>query len=188
MRPRQDLDIHSFPLILYLVEVNQRHGVYLNEGEAILIHNTVKDNTSDDGGGLYLWYSAATLSENAVLSNSAQYGGGLYLWGRNATLTNTLVADNQASASGSGLHLTAASFRLLHTTIANNQGGDGSGVYVNGDAGWGFGTVSLTNTILVSQAVGILVRDGNTATLDSTLWDGNTANWGGAGTVNHSHH
>jgi len=42
--------------------------------------------------------------------------------------------------------------------------------------------VALTNTILVSQTVGVYVSSSNTATLEATLW-GNEDDWGGAGTV-----
>jgi len=68
---------------------------------------------------------------------------------------------------------------LLHTTIACNTGGDGSGVYAH------LGTVALTNTILVSHTVGIYL-DLSKVKLDATLWHGNTTDWGGAGTINHS--
>jgi uncharacterized repeat protein (TIGR01451 family) len=45
----------------------------------------------------------------------------------------------------------------------------------------------MTNSILVSQTVGITVTAGSTATLNGALWFGNGANTGGAGdiTVNH---
>jgi hypothetical protein len=66
--------------------------------------------------------------------------------------------------------------RLLHTTIARNHKDDGSGVYVGGDS-----AVTLTNTILVSHAVGINVTEGCTATLEGTLWYSNTADWDGEG-------
>jgi hypothetical protein len=94
-------------------------------------------------------------------------------------LTNNTVADNQGNNVGSGLYIDGAS-ELLHNTIARNSGGDGSGVCVVG------GTVALTNTILVSHTVGISVAGGSTATLESTLWHGNTTNWDGAGTISHS--
>ena len=121
---------------------------------------------------------------NAVISNTAnQRGGGLYLGDSDATLTNNVVADNQANINGSGLYITMGSSpRLLHTTIACNSGGDGSGVYVT-NSGSRYSTVALTNTILVSHTVGITVTAGNTATLESTLWHGNTTDWGGAGTI-----
>jgi parallel beta-helix repeat protein len=159
-------------------------GLGLFNSAPTLSGNTVSGNTADSGGGLYLVASTATLSGNTVISNTATYayGGGLRLYLSSATLTNDVVADNQASWKGSGLYIRASSSRLLHTTIARNSGGDGSGVHVTDD-GWVYSTVALTNTILVSHSVGIEVTAGNTATLESTLWHGNATDWVGAGTI-----
>jgi hypothetical protein len=72
---------------------------------------------------------------------------------------------------------------LLHTTVARNNGGDGSGVYITGTNSH----VALTNTILVSHTVGITVAAGNTATLEATLWGANTwangTDWSGEGAI-----
>jgi hypothetical protein len=59
--------------------------------------------------------------------------------------------------------------RLLHTTIARNRGGDGSGVYVEA---WEElpSNVALTNTILISHSVGISVTSGSTVTINGILW------------------
>jgi hypothetical protein len=82
-----------------------------------------------------------------------------------------VVADNRASIVGSGLYIVRSSPRLLHTTIARNTGGDGSGVLVTDGAG-NYSTVTLTNTILVSHTVGITVTGGNTVTVSGVLWYG----------------
>jgi hypothetical protein len=107
-------------------------------------------------------------------------GGGLYIRNSDATLTNNAVADNQANHTGSGLYIDGSS-ELLHNTIAHNSGGDGSGVYVTNG-----GTVSLTNTVLVSHSVGISVALGSMAILESTLWHGNIIDRDGAGTIGHN--
>ena len=99
-------------------------------------------------------------------------------------MTNNVLADNQDSFAGGGLYLWDSSPRLLHTTIARNHGGDGSGLYVAGSSNRS--TVTLTNTILVSHTVGIAITQGNTATINATLWNDNATNWDGAGTINHS--
>ncbi|NIO71782.1 MAG: DUF11 domain-containing protein, partial [Anaerolineae bacterium] len=162
-------------------------GLYLEWSNATLSGNTVTSNTADSGGGLYLDDSAATLSGNTVTSNTADSGGGLYLNGSAATLTNNVVADNQANTAGSGLYMWASSPRLLHTTIARNSGGDGSGVVVDATQSVGYQTAALTNTILVSHTVGITVTAGNMATLERTLWGSgawaNLADTGGAGII-----
>ena len=176
-------------------------GLFLDHSAPTLNGNTIISNTADRGGGLYLWYSTATLNGNTVISNTAgSSGGGLQVWYSTATLngdtvisnaagssggglrlgdsaatlTNNVVVDNQANTAGSGLHIGRSSAHLLHTTIARNSGGDGSGVYITD-----YSTVALTNTILVSHSVGITVTAGNTATLESTLWHGNTTPWSG---------
>jgi len=190
-------------------------GLYLEVSAATLNGNTVSSNTADWGGGLYLTCSAATLSGNTVSANTATWGGGglllaasdatlngntvssntaygdgggLFLVGSAATLTNTIVADNRANDVGSGLYVVwYSSPRLLHTTLARNIGGDGSGVHIVLTS-----TVAMTNTILVSHTVGITVAAGCTATLESTLWGGGTpwangSNTGGSGTINTNH-
>ncbi len=186
-------------------------GLFLEGSPATLISNNVASNTAGTGGGLSLYFSDATLLSNSVISNTAAWGaGGLYLGGNNVTLTdnvvahnqagdhcgglwliggdttltNTVVTDNWAGTFGSGLCLIRATPRLLHTTIARNGGGDGSGLYVN--AWIGTSTAWLTNTILVSQTVGITMAAGCTATMNGTLWYGNGANWGGMGALSHS--
>ncbi len=162
-------------------------GLYLVEGSPTLVGNAIVANVANtDGGGLYLWNSDPTLSSNTIVGNRATLGGGLYVRESNPRLSSNIVADNQVATNGSGLYVEASSPRLWHTTIARNTGGDGSGLYVTDD-GTTYSTVGLTNTILVSQTVGIVATADNTATLEATLWgDGawtNAADMGGAGTI-----
>ncbi len=160
-------------------------GLLLFDSDAILIGNTVSSNTSYVSGGLGLSYSDATLIGNIVTSNDADAFGGIGLAFSDATFTNDVIAGNQANAIGSGLAVAASSLHLAHTTIAQNSGGDGSGLHITDYEG-AYSTVTLTNTILVSHTVGITIAAGSTVTLGSTLWNGNATNWDGAGTINHS--
>jgi parallel beta-helix repeat protein len=165
-------------------------SIYLSS--AILNSNFISSNTANYGGGLFISSSTVTLTGNIVTANTAQdspyngNGGGLYLTNSTATLTNNVVADNQAETAGSGLYILGSSPRLLHTTIARNSGGDGSGFYVT-DIRSNYSSVALTNTILVSQTVGVYATNGNTATLEATLWGSeswaNETDWGGAGSI-----
>jgi hypothetical protein len=99
-------------------------------------------------------------------------------------LINNVVVDNAASSGGAGIYVQNGSPQLWQTTIARNGGAEGSGLFVteNGIAG---SDVVLTNTILVSQAVGLIVTSGptNTAMLRGVLWFGNGAQHSGAGLV-----
>ncbi len=164
-------------------------GLHLDGAAATLSNNTVFSNTADHGGGLHLYDSAAVLSGNTVTANTADYGGGLFLDDSDATLINNVVADNRVEAAGSGLYIAGSFPHLLHTTIAHNSGGDGSGVHVTYRYVYPLtyhSSVIMTNTIVATHTVGVCVTAGSTATLESTLWHGNTTNWGCAGTISHS--
>jgi hypothetical protein len=163
-------------------------GLYLIRSASVLSGNAIIGNTASTvsdgaGGGLYLYDSDATLTGNAVQGNTASMvstgtGGGLHLdESSDATLTNNVVADNRASTTGSGLYIRDASPRLLHTTIARNSSGDGSGVYVTNR--YGTSTVAMTNTIIAGHVVGITVTAGSTVTLNGTLWHANGTDYGG---------
>jgi hypothetical protein len=140
----------------------------------MLTANVISGNLAfNDGGGLHLLACEnVELVGNRIIKNLSGLGGGLLLRSNNPVLVNNVVADNQATARGSGLYIAGFSPHLLHTTIARNGGGDGSGVYIT-DA---TSTAFLTNTVLVSHTVGITVADGNTATLNGVLWYSNTIN------------
>ncbi|HFD40604.1 MAG TPA: right-handed parallel beta-helix repeat-containing protein, partial [Anaerolineae bacterium] len=162
-------------------------GVSVKWGSNItLSHNTMAGNTASQGGGVFVSNANAILSSNVITGNSAYLGGGLLLEESTSTLVNNVVADNRVSDAGAGIYVRRASPRLLHTTIARNSGGDGSGIYVT-NLGSDYSTVAMTNTILFSHTVGIAVMAGNTATLDGTLWQANGTDRSGAGTINHSH-
>lgn len=185
-------------------------GVSLKYSTAQLDHNTIINNTADRyGGGVFdMSNSYATLEGNLIAGNTAgatgggaalaadipdtlngdiirnnesQSCGGLLISGR-TSLTNAVIADNRAVLNGSGLCLYYGPTQLWHTTIARNSGGDGSGIYfaTSGNSQ----AITLTNTILVSQTVGITASAGSTAALDGVLWFGNGSNTGGAGTIN----
>jgi parallel beta-helix repeat protein len=162
---------------------NNGGGLLIFSGNATLSGNTVTGNTAwNDGGGLHL-YGSAKLSGNTITSNTASaWGGGLYLYSCDATLVNDVVADNQAGNGTNGLAIGGSSVHLLHTTIARN-GSNGEGILVANlpTLPPRHSVVTLTNTILVSHAVGILVSSG-TVTLNGVLWynntDGNTSGWG----------
>ncbi len=166
--------------------VNDGGGLFLGNGNLIISGNTIISNTAGGGGGgLSLPDKSGfyTITGNIISGNSASEGGGLALSGGNATLINNLIVDNQATnCCGSGLHIAASSPRLLHNTIARNTGAGGIGLSILSNS-----NVTMTNTILVDQTVGINVQSGSTATLEATLWGSgawaNGTDWAGGGTI-----
>lgn len=170
-------------------------GLMLIGSQATFSRNIISSNRAGcGGGGLDAIFSPGLLLDSNIITGntvnspcSYSAGGGAIIdQYSDALLVNNLIAGNQANDQGSGLYIRVSTVRLLHNTLANNMGGDGSGIYVDVKPPLGFitdSTVVLTNTIIVSQSVGVTVTAGNTLTLNSTLWNGNATNWGGAGTI-----
>jgi hypothetical protein len=171
-------------------------GVFLYQGEPTLDANEVISNTSNNlGGGLFLFSTSATLTGNTIRGNStnnigggldaascsptlngnvfagnrANLGAGAYLWYNRSLLTDNVFIDNQANASGSGLWMGGSEPVLEQTTFSGNTGGDGSGLTVT-DAGGSHSTLTISNTIIANQTVGIKLTAGSTANFDGILW------------------
>jgi hypothetical protein len=146
-------------------------GLAVASEAATLVGNTIRGNSTWEysGGGLCIWPDGATLRRNIITANSAAgwAAGGMMVIGNGVTLVNNLIAGNQAATTGGGARLVETSAQLLHNTFSGNSSGDGSGILVDGEAG---STVSLVNTIVASQNVGIRVAGGSTVTMDSVLW------------------
>jgi hypothetical protein len=146
-------------------------GLVLQNSDTALRGNVIVSNTANwAGGGLYAENGSVKFSGNKISDNEASQGGGLFLGFSDARLTSDLIADNRANIAGSGLYIVGSSSGLLHTTIARNTGGTGSGVQVIESAYGDPSTVGLTNTILISHSVGISVTSGNTVTVNGILW------------------
>ena len=157
---------------------------------SVVTRNQIFSNTASyrNGGGVYVGDSdSVTIAQNVVLWNHGSSGGGFYLYsggtdGRVLRLENNVLGHNGAAVGG-GVYVKGIEVHFLHTTLALNDAGCGSGdgVYVTS------ATARLTNTIVVSHDVGIYVSGDSTATVASTLWGdggwGNTLDWDGAGDV-----
>jgi hypothetical protein len=111
-------------------------------GNVTLDGNAIVSNSALYGGGLYTENSALGLRGTTVASNAAHSGGGMYVaafrdrgWSVNCqpvVLTNGVLADNWADSGGSGIFIDTCAVSLLHTTVARNVGGDGSGISIVG--------------------------------------------------------
>jgi hypothetical protein len=158
-------------------------GLWLDDGVFVMSGNTIRSNSASSGGGLCIWDGSAIVANSSLISNTAGYGGGLLIGGGSITLTNNIIAGNSAGFQGSGVWIGSSSteVRIVHNTIADNSGGDGSGVYVDN---WAYSTVASTNTVVTGHIVGISATAGNTVTLQATLWDNGT-DWSGAGILSH---
>ncbi len=145
---------------------------YLNGGglhnnfRAYLTDVWVQNNTAQLSGGGISIFRQAEISTSQIISNQAQIGGGIAISGTSTSSTpnyivNTLLANNHATSSADALyHDLGRTVHMVHTTIANPIQTNNQAVYVTD------GTVLVTNTIIVSHAVGIEV--GGTGVVTAT--------------------
>jgi parallel beta-helix repeat protein len=166
-------------------------GANINEADGnqvTLVINRVYSNAAKYGGGVIVGNCSVTMSGNLVTDNRAEQGGGAWFASSDGVLVNNIVVENQATSGNgaAGLFVAGSDVRMVHTTIARNTGGRVGGVLVTNFAAE-TSTVGMTNTILVSHTVGILVDSGHSAAAEATLWgDGpwsNGTDWSGVGTI-----
>lgn len=161
-------------------------GVYIRLSSVPLEDHAINDNfAAVAGGGVYMDESAVSFNRNTIRNNEAgQQGGGIAITRRSlATLGSNAVVDNRAGNTGSGIYIAGSQPKLIHTTIARNVGGDGTGVVAVGGDG-APSSVSMVNTILASQSLAVRASTGSTITLSATLWDNNGQKWSvGAGKI-----
>ncbi len=176
-------------------------GLYLYQGEATLMGNTVRDNITfgGGGGGLYLHESPATLIGNTVQDNtispaswSSGGGGGLYLHESPATLIGNTVQDNTTSTAfcsgggGGGLYLFLSDAMLSGNTIISNTAStapcpygidEGGGLFLAHSTAVLVGNTVLGNTASVAKEGegGGLYIQYSAAELVSNTIQGNTA-------------
>jgi len=145
-------------------------GLYLSGADVALVGNRVYTNTAGmQGGGLRILNAdSAYLERNVILDNQADdKGGGVVIQlssGGLVTMTNNIIAVNRANNGGDGLYFAGSAEGFLrHNTVAGNA-----------EQGLAVGnfTLHITNTILVSHAVGITTETGANVTADHTLWYG----------------
>ena len=129
------------------------------------------------GGGLYLHESLVTVDSNAIVGNQADAasdgrGGGVRLAFCPAfTLTNNIIAGNQATTYASGVGVAESAGWIGHNTVADNTGGDGSGVHVSLSS-----DATLYGNIIYGQEIGIVNGDwpASAVAAEYTLFEANT--------------
>jgi hypothetical protein len=170
-------------------------GVYVYTSTVRIRGNAISDNSTNHsqypgptgfGGGVYVQDSLLTLDGNTITDNQANAatqgrGGGVRLVDCPVfTLTNNIIARNAATQLGSGVGAAASTGWLAYNTIADNTGGDGSGLHVSSDVPTpevkAYGNIILGHiTGIVNEDVGAIPRA--TVMADYTLFEANTTNY-----------
>ena len=166
-------------------------GISCFSTSSALQHNMIANNTASvgGGGGINIASCSPEIRGNTIINNVAVKGGGIRLWYSRSLLVNNIIAGNRVngSGSGSGIWMGGSKPIIKHATITRNTDGDGSGIFV-GDAGTTHSALSLINTIIVDQTVGVLIDIDSSADINATLWGSgswvNGENHAGGGVVN----
>ena len=159
-------------------------GVTQFAGQLILDDVTVEDNTSADwmGSGIFTSGSNVKIADTRVISNSGYPGSGLVLInGSSGQVINSLFAQNSAPHGNGASIYSWGDLQIIHTTIADTSLNPGAAIYFE------VGSLHITDTMILSHAVGILTSRYNTGvTEDYNLFYGNTTDRDGVITGTHS--
>ncbi len=171
--------------IVYLITINGNNlsrreggGIYINNGENLLMNNNVLNNSASFGGGIYCNNSTNTLESNSVLNNFGGDGGGINLDLGINTLINNTISGN-VSNDGGGIKTYFGSFfmseNILSDNYSYNQGG---------------GILNLYSTCLVLKNIlsgnwaynsgGGIYLGGGDNKLSNNILHNNSARYGGA--------
>lgn len=150
-------------------------GIDCTRGSSLITHNLIHDNNASRGygGGISLSNTHAILKNNSIMRNHAYGSGGGIALGyiEESEYSNNIVADNSAGNHGGGIQSYGShNLRLKHNTIANNQDADsGTGIYLT-QSGSHDCNMTLVDTIIANEEVGIYVTDNCHASLEGTLF------------------
>ena len=142
--------------------------------DAVLVRGSSITNAYKAGWQIYNSSNvrAATLDGNRVSATGT--GLGLRLSGTSqVVLANAAIFDNDSG--GVNLDTSGTQITLLHPTLARNK--------VYGLRAATGASATLTNAILARNAVAVRAETGSTVTINTALWDTNTADTVGSGRV-----
>ncbi|MGD1700197.1 Calx-beta domain-containing protein, partial [Dapis sp. BLCC M229] len=164
-------------------------GIYAYSGTTVTINNsTISGNSAtSNGGGIYS-EGSITLDNSTISGNTAYRGAGVFnhLYGYLA-VTNSSTITGNVTTGGNGGGITnlgdsnnPSTVTINNSTISNNQGGDGGGIYNT------YGILTITNNSNVSDnnassGGGIYTRNNTTVTVsNSNISNNNASNDGGS--------
>jgi hypothetical protein len=113
-------------------------GIAILGGGAVVIGNTITNNSNFWAGGISLLAAGTTIEDNVISDNSAQSDGGA-IWAdapSNDLIVQNLITGNRSAGDGGGLFFSQASdvpgSTIVDNTFAGNTATSGAAVYVVG--------------------------------------------------------
>ncbi len=169
---------------LLIISGNKTTRVFDVSGSAALSGLTITQGQSepDNGAGIQNMHGTLTLTDCNITGNVSDIGAGagVYALDGTTTLSGCVVTSNLGSV-GVGVSIEGGKATITSSTIANNTGAIGGGLFVGQ-----LGSVTITNSAISGNTSifggGLCLEGGATATLTGCTLSGNSAsNTGGQG-------
>lgn len=142
-------------------------GMYNKDSSPVLTNCSISGYTSGvSGGGIYSEGGTLTLDYCTVDNCKAgTSGGGIYILNAPITVTNTVIDNNQAVRFGGGVNIyfsdvTDGQAVVKNSIISNNSitseadlYNGGGGIAMAGRGGYGWGTLTVVNSIIHGNTV-----------------------------------
>ncbi len=154
---------------------------------AVLEGFTIRNGSSQDGGGIYMIGSSPTIQNCIISSNSAsRFGGGIYADGSRLSLSNVHITGNISVKTGAGIYLVGCEGFISDGTFSGNSGTSGSAIYYKK----GSGNLTITNVEfnqnIGSKNGGAIYNNSSSLSVQSCIIDSNSATEDGGGFYSYS--
>jgi len=158
-------------------------GIYLSASYSEIKNCKIYRNTAVgfNGGGLCVRNgSGVVIDECQVTENRSSQGGGLAFEGAyNCELNNSTIEGNTAFYGG-GIYLVSTELDMTGLRIESNTADFGAGIYTGPRDVSNIENCWITDNAARRDGGGIFLSHGNTTRLVLSVWDGNSAEQGGA--------
>lgn len=163
----------------------QGGGLYFATCPAVLTDVQVDDNTAAQGGGI--WYSSNQTWTAVDIDNNSAAGGGAGAYGSAASLgaSGGQIQNNDAAnnGDGGGLMLVGGSASLSGTSVQDNRGRRGAGVYLS-DADLTLSSVDFRQNQSDDTGAHVELTAASTmSATDTSFRDGDASNNGSGGPI-----
>ncbi len=100
-------------------------GIECGENSSpVIIHNVIKHNEAEFGGGIESYYASPTIHANTIDSNMAEWGGGIsYSYGGPSDITENKIRWNIADSLGGGILCDHNAINIIGNIITHNTAG-----------------------------------------------------------------
>lgn len=157
-------------------------GIYCHSSSPTIKNNKLIQNSAHHacGGAICCWKKAhATITSNTIKGNSSGQGGGICFYLSSPIISNNTITGNDATSEGGGIECQYYSYPIIYNNIiTGNSGGRGGGV----DFWWGCGGQISNNLISDNSAPyggGIRCDESSPTIKNNTIIRNSASSYGG---------